>query len=261
MPAEVYILWIFSFLTGAAIGSFLNVVIYRVPAGISIVTPPSRCPGCETPLKWYWNIPIFGWIFLRGKCAKSRMPIAARYPVVEFLTGLLAFLIAYQYGPTPWAVFQFVFVASLVAITFIDIDHMIIPDVISLPGIIVGLVGQAVLPGGDVVQALIAVLIGGGGFWLIAFLFEKLRGVEGLGGGDVKLLAMIGAFTSPIGVLQTILVGSLLGSIVGVAYLAKSGKGGQTRIPFGPFLAFGALSVVLLPGVFEELLGVIGELQ
>jgi leader peptidase (prepilin peptidase)/N-methyltransferase len=251
---------LFSFILGLAIGSFLNVVIHRVPLGMSISHPPSRCPKCKTPIRWYWNIPLVSWLALRGRCAKCRTPISVRYPLVELLTGFLALAVELRYGVTGWALFQFAFVAALVAITFIDLDHMIIPDVISLPGIAVGLAGQALLPEGQLIPALIAVVVGGGGFLLIAWVHEKLRGVEGLGGGDIKLLGMIGAFTSPLAILQTILVGSLVGSIVGIAYLSASGKGSQARIPFGPFLAFGALTAVLFPDAFSMLLG-LEELQ
>lgn len=253
MPFEIAV-QVFAGLLGLAIGSFLNVVIHRVPLKLSIVHPPSRCPNCKTQLRWYWNIPVLSWLALRGRCAKCRAPISARYPLVELVTGLLAWALVVRFGPTPWAAFQFVFAAALLAVTFIDLDHLIIPDVISLPGIVVGLLGQLLLPQGDVVQALIAVAAGGGSFWLIAFLFEKLRGVEGMGGGDIKLLAMIGAFTSPFGVLQTVLVGSLVGSVVGIAYLAATRKGNQTRIPFGPFLAFGGLTASLFPTILKDLL-------
>lgn len=253
MPFEI-VIQVFSALFGLVVGSFLNVVIHRVPLKLSIVHPPSRCPSCKTQLKWYWNVPVLSWLALRGRCGTCRAPISPRYPLVELVTGLLAWALVVQFGPTPWALFQFAFVAALVAITFIDLDHMIIPDVISLPGIVVGLLGQLVLPEGNIVQALIAVAVGGGSFWLIAFLFEKLRGVEGMGGGDIKLLAMIGAFTSPFGVLQTVLVGSLIGSVVGIVYLAATRKGGQTRIPFGPFLAFGGLTASLFPAFLPEIL-------
>lgn len=254
MPQFEIVVQVFAALLGLVVGSFLNVVIHRVPLKLSIVHPPSRCPNCKTQLKWYWNVPVLSWLALRGRCGKCRAPISPRYPLVELMTGLLAWALVVQFGPTPWALFQFVFVAALVAITFIDLDHMIIPDVISLPGIVVGLLGQLLLPEGDVVQALLAVAAGGGAFWLIAFLFEKLRGVEGMGGGDIKLLGMIGAFTSLFGVLQTVLVGSLIGSVVGIVYLAATRKGGQTRIPFGPFLAFGGLTASLFPTLLRDLL-------
>ena len=248
-------LQVFAFLFGAVVGSFLNVVIHRVPLEQSIVHPRSRCPRCEKPIPWYLNIPLLSWIALRGKCANCKEPISARYPAVELLTGMLALAVFLRYGLSPWTIFEFAFVAALVAITFIDLDHMIIPDVISLPGIAVGLAGQLVLPQGHFVAALLAVLIGGGGFLVIAWVHSKIRGVEGLGGGDVKLLAMIGAFTSPLGILQTVLVSSLLGSVIGIAYVAASGRGSQTRIPFGPFLALGAISVVLFPDAFSDFLG------
>ncbi len=246
--------WIFAFLFGSAIGSFLNVVIYRLPLGLSIVHPPSHCPHCKIPLRWYWNIPVFGWLALLGRCRNCGAPIAFRYPFVELLTGLLGLGIVYQYGVTPWAIFMFVFACALVVVAFIDIDHMIIPDSISLPGIPLGLIGQVLLPEGNPLQAVIAVLVGGGGLYLLAWVHHRVRGVEGMGGGDIKLLAMIGAFSEPLAILQTILVGSLLGSVIGIGYLALSKKGKETRIPFGPFLSLGALTWVLWPDVFAAVL-------
>lgn len=257
MPFEAAIGFVAAF--GLVIGSFLNVVIHRVPLEQSIVHPPSRCPQCETPIRWYLNIPVLSWLALRGKCIQCKTPISFRYPMVELITGVLAVAVYFQYGLTPWALFQFSFVASLVAITFIDLDHYIIPDVISLPGILVGLTGQAIFQfttgEGHALNALYAVLIGGGGFYAIGWIFEKLRGIEGLGGGDVKLLAMIGAFSHPLGILQTVLVSSLVGTVIGGIFILVSKQGAQTRIPFGPFLALGALSVVLFPDVFGEIIG------
>jgi leader peptidase (prepilin peptidase)/N-methyltransferase len=309
LPVEIAIGFAAAF--GLVIGSFLNVVIYRVPliydyagladageeppvapqpwwrdlaeffpalgqllvetardyvklftgnaAGISLAKPDSRCPRCGTPIRWYLNIPVLSWLALRGKCVQCRSPISARYPAVELLTGILAVALLFRYGLTPFALFQFAFVAALLVVTFIDLDHMLIPDVISVTGVFVGLGGQLAFQlttgEGDAMNGLVAMLIGGGGFQLIAWTFAKLRGVEGLGGGDVKLLAMIGAFTYPLAILQTVLVGSLVGTLVAVPAVLLSREGRETRIPFGPFLALGALSVVLFPGVFEDLLG------
>lgn len=261
-----------AFIVGSAVGSFLNVVIYRLPREESIISPPSRCPNCQAPIRWYHNVPILGWLILWGRCRTCKAPISWRYPFVELLTALLALSIVLRYGLSFSAAFMFVFGAALLAVTFIDLDHLIIPNEISLSGIVVGLLGQmafdlAAWPSpanlttlqawfvhGRFLWALTAALLGGGGFWLLAEIFYRFRGIEGLGGGDVKLLAMIGAFTSPLGVLQTVLIGSSIGSVIGIAYILGSRKGAQARIPFGPFLAIGALSVVFWPDLVSGFL-------
>jgi leader peptidase (prepilin peptidase) / N-methyltransferase len=231
----------FSFILGACIGSFLNVCIYRIPAGESIVSPPSRCPRCGAGIRWYQNIPIFSWIALGGKCAFCKAGISVRYPLVEALTGGLFTLVFFYFG-IGWPTLVFwVFMAMLVVITFIDLDHQIIPDVISLPGIVIGFFGSFLLPWISWTDSLYGILLGGGSLFLIATGYELLTKKEGMGGGDVKLLAMLGAFLGWKAVLPIIFVSSLLGTIVGVPLMLIKGADSKLAIPFGPFLASAAV--------------------
>ncbi len=232
---------LFVFLLGAVIGSFLNVCIYRIPAGDSIVSPGSRCPGCGTEIRWYRNIPILSFLFLRGRCAACGMRISPRYPLVEALTGILFVLVFFHFG-FRWATpVYWVFTAALVAITFIDLDHQIIPDNISLPGIPIGFLCTFLIPWISWTDSLFGILLGGGSLFLVAAIYELLTKKEGMGGGDIKLLAMIGAFLGWQGVLPVIFLGSFAGSLVGVPLMLIGKSGGKTAIPFGPFLALGAL--------------------
>lgn len=241
MPIEYYLLLGFAFVLGAVVGSFLNVCIYRIPAGESIVSPRSRCPSCGAPIRWYQNIPILSWIFLRGHCANCRVPISVRYALVEALTGLLFTLVLYYFG-FHWATPVFwVFVALLVTITFIDLDHQIIPDVISLPGIVLGFGASFLLPWVSWGDSLLGILLGGGSLFLVAVGYEFLTKKEGMGGGDIKLLAMLGAFLGWKAVLPIVFISSLLGTLVGVPMMLAKGADGKLAIPFGPFLAGGAV--------------------
>ncbi|MBI2344174.1 MAG: prepilin peptidase [Deltaproteobacteria bacterium] len=234
-------------LMGLAIGSFLNVCIVRLPRDQSIVTPRSRCPHCGTPIAWYHNIPLASFLWLRGRCASCRAPIGWRYPVVEALTAGLA-LAVYDQFPTPlaWGLWFFLFVAPLIAMTFIDLEHQIIPDLLSLSGIPMGWgVQMALARPGHVGEALLTGVIGsviGGGFLLIiGTLYEKLRKQEGLGGGDVKLAAMLGAFLGWKGVMVVLLISAGIGSVVGVAVVLVTRSNLRLAIPYGPFLAAAAL--------------------
>jgi leader peptidase (prepilin peptidase) / N-methyltransferase len=229
------------FILGAVIGSFLNVCIARIPGGLSIVSPASRCPHCQAPIRWYQNIPIISFLALRGRCAVCGAAISWRYPLVEALTGGLFVLVVRSFGLSWVGLVYLVFVAALVVITFIDLDHRIIPDVISLPGIVVGLLAALVVPWLTWWAALLGVLLGGGILFLVAWGYEKLTGVEGMGGGDVKLLAMMGAFLGWQAVLPVIFLSSLAGTLVGVPLMLVKRTGGKLAIPFGPFLALGAV--------------------
>ncbi|HEY5975477.1 MAG TPA: prepilin peptidase, partial [Geobacteraceae bacterium] len=171
--------YIFAFLLGAAVGSFLNVCIYRLPAGLSVVSPPSSCPGCGSRIRWHDNVPIFGYLLLRGRCRACHNPISPRYPLVELLNGLLTLALFAKTGPTLTFLALFLLCSSLVAITFIDLDHQIIPDVISLPGIVVGFMFSFFLPWHDWLNALLGILAGGGSLLLVAWSYEKLTGKEG----------------------------------------------------------------------------------
>ncbi|MBL0380313.1 MAG: prepilin peptidase [Desulfofustis sp. PB-SRB1] len=235
------------FVFGAAIGSFLNVVILRLPQpGASIVFPGSHCPHCKHRLRWRDNIPLLSFIMLRGRCAYCRAPVSFQYPVVEALTALLALANAAVFGISVAALGYFVFCAALVTIIWIDIHHQIIPDVISLPGIGFGLLFSFVSPLVTWQDSLIGAVVGFGIFYAISLAYYLLRGHDGLGGGDVKLLAMLGAFLGYKSLLFIIFVSSFTGTIAGLWAMRTQKLGGRTRIPFGPFLCVGAMLYLFL---------------
>jgi leader peptidase (prepilin peptidase)/N-methyltransferase len=237
---------------GLLIGSFLNVVIARLPLDQSIVSPRSRCPKCEKSIVWYDNIPLVSYLLLRGRCRGCQAPISPRYPLVEVLCGLL-FLASYvRFGLSP-ALFvrELPFCAILLAITFIDLDHRIIPDELSLGGLALGLATCWLMAEPGWLMCLVGAGLGFGVFYGLAWAYEKYSGRAGLGGGDIKLLAMIGAFEGPAGVFAAILISSVLGSLVGLGWgMLKGGKELQNiktlAIPYGPFLVIGALYYYLL---------------
>ncbi len=231
---------IIPFVFGAVVGSFLNVCIYRIPEGISIVSPPSRCPECGRRILFYHNIPIFGYIMLAGRCAFCKAPLSFQYPFVEALTGLFAIALFIKFGVSREFFVYFAFLAALIVITFIDIKHRIIPDVISIPGIIAGFALSFFVPLPGVLNSLIGIAVGGGFLFSIATAYYYVTGREGMGGGDIKLLAMIGAFLGWRGVIVTILAGSFIGAVIGSAFMLIAGKNSKYPVPFGPFLAFGA---------------------
>jgi leader peptidase (prepilin peptidase)/N-methyltransferase len=229
-----------AFLVGACVGSFLNVVIHRLPREESIVSPRSRCPGCGREIRAWENIPIVSFIVLGGKCAGCGGAISWRYPAVELLTATGFVAIFLLDGPGIPLLRDLVFFSLLVPIVFIDIDHRIIPDELSLGGLAAGLL-VSFLPGGDWKGSITGALLGGGILYATAVLYEKVRGAEGMGGGDIKLLAMIGAFVGWRGTLATIFVGSFLGAVGGILSMRKGGEGLKTAIPFGPYLCVAAL--------------------
>jgi leader peptidase (prepilin peptidase) / N-methyltransferase len=236
-------------LVGACIGSFLNVVIHRLPRGESIVSPRSRCPGCGREIRAVENIPIVSYIVLRGKCAGCGGAISWRYPAVEVLTATGFAAIFLLDGPAFPLLRDLLFFSLLVPIVFIDIDHRIIPDELSLGGLAAGLL-LSFLPGGDWKGNITGALLGGGILYATAFLYEKVRETEGMGGGDIKLLAMIGAFLGWKGVIATIFFGSFLGAAGGILAMRKGGEGLKTAIPFGPYLCVSALVVRYLGDAF-----------
>jgi len=234
------------FVVGLLFGSFANVVIYRLPQKKSVVTPRSACPKCGNRIAWYDNIPVFSWLLiLRGKCRKCRNPISVRYPIVELLTGLVFAAIAYKYG-YQWVTLEYIIFAwSLIVVSMIDLDLMILPDVFTLSGIVIGLVGAAINPERSFYSALGGVLLGGGFLYAIAYLYLVLRKEEGMGGGDIKLLAWIGAVLGWTSIPFVILVSSILGSLVGLGLALRSQAGLKSVIPFGPYLAFAAVLFIL----------------
>jgi len=238
---KIGVLLICAFVFGTVIGSFLNVCIYRIPAGLSVVRPASRCPKCFEPIHWYHNLPILSWILLRGRCAYCAAPVSVRYPLVEVLTGLLFALFFYRFAFHPVTLVFWLLSAILVAISFIDLDHQIIPDVISLPGILIGFLCSFAVPWVSWQSSLLGILAGGGSLLLIALSYEFLTKREGMGLGDVKLLAMLCAFLGLRAVFPVIFIGSVLGTLVGVPLMLLKKSDGKLAIPFGPFLACGAL--------------------
>jgi len=234
------------FVFGTLIGSFLNVVILRLPADdASVVFPASHCPVCKNSLSWYENIPLFSYIFLRGKCRHCHVSISLQYPVVELLTGLLAVAVTAKFGISVTGLGYFIFCAALITIIWIDIHHQIIPDVISLPGILFGFCFSFISTFVTWQDSLIGLLAGGGIFYAISYAYYLLRRQEGLGGGDIKLLAMLGAFLGWQSLLFIIFASSVTGTIAGLAAMRTQKKGGSTRIPFGPFLAISGLFYLL----------------
>ncbi len=238
MILQIAILF-FVFLAALCIGSFLNVVIHRLPRGESIVHPRSRCPACSTPIPWYRNIPILSYLVQKGRCAACAGKISPRYPLVEALTAILLTYAAYWDPVLLHWPFHFYFLSALVACTFIDLDHWILPDKITLPGIVIGFVGSFFLPLGPI-ASLLGILVGGGVLYLVAWAYLALAKREGLGGGDIKFLAMVGAFLGVEGALVTLIFASMTGSVLGLFLIAARGKKGNTALPFGPFLASGA---------------------
>ncbi|MBM4265291.1 MAG: prepilin peptidase [Deltaproteobacteria bacterium] len=236
--------WILALILGAAVGSFLNVVIHRLPLGESVVHPRSRCPSCHTMIAWYDNLPILSWLLLRGRCRACGVSISPRYLLVEVFTAMIALALCVRFGLTLAFALYFAFACALLAVAYIDLDHQIIPDRISLPGIVVGLAFSVTGGWPAMTDALAGALLGGGILLAVAWTYERLTGVEGMGGGDVKLLALIGAFLGWRGVLLTLLLGSLLGSAIGVTLMLARGADRKLAIPFGPFLSLGALATL-----------------
>lgn len=242
--------YFFLFLLGSLIGSFLNVCIYRIPRNQSIIWPSSRCPSCSSPIKSYDNIPIFSYyLLLRGRCRSCKQKISARYPLVEALNGLFYLFVFWRFG-TGWSSVVYALLCSaLIVITFIDYDVQIIPDRITLPGIPAGLIAGSLLLPDPFLRAeplgymasLIGAVSGFAFFYMVAVLSIKVLRKEGMGGGDIKMMAMVGAFLGWKTVILTTFLGSLFGSVVGIALMIFKGKEKGSLIPFGPFLALGSL--------------------
>ena len=259
-------LLLFTVLIGLAIGSFLNVCISRIPQQESVVKPRSRCPECKKPISSFDNIPILSYILLGGRCRNCKTKISIRYPLIEALTGAVSGLIYLKFDiGIEWVVYL-LFCAALIALAFIDADHRILPDVITLNGLWIGLAISLFLwlpgpliarllqaagmtdPGPRLVSiasSLIGAVVGGGLLWGVREAYFRLRGVEGMGFGDVKMMAMVGAFIGTALTLFTILVGSVLGSIIGLVVMRFAGKDRNYELPFGTFLSLGAILAVL----------------
>jgi leader peptidase (prepilin peptidase)/N-methyltransferase len=257
IPPEAPVLGVLVLL-GASLGSFLNVVIYRVPRGQSLLRPRSRCPRCGATLRFWENLPVLGWLLVLGRCRRCREPVSWRYPLVELLSIGLALACRHAFGYTMTGLLYYLFLLALAAVAFIDAEHMIIPDSISIPFALAGVAASALWLPITPLESLLGFVTGGGTLFLIGLLYRKVRGAEGMGGGDVKLMAMVGAFLGPQAALLTIFLGSFLGAFVGGILLSR-GRGGQAAVAFGSFLAPSAV-VVLFWGqaLWQGYRGVLG---
>ncbi len=225
---------------GLVVGSFLNVCIYRLPRRESVSWPASHCTSCNRPLLWYENIPLASWLVLRGRCRTCRERISPAYPIVEAVTGVVFLSAYFLYGPTPLFAVRIAFACAMIVLFVIDLRHRILPNVITVPGIMAGFVASLFLPPGWF-SSLLGLLLGGGVLFAIGEAYYRTRGVEGMGMGDVKMLAMIGAFLGWPLMLLTLIIASFAGAVFGGVMMA-SGRGGmQAALPFGTFLAVGAL--------------------
>jgi leader peptidase (prepilin peptidase)/N-methyltransferase len=245
--------WVFWGLVGLLWGSFANVCIARIPVNESVVRHRSRCPRCARAIAWYDNVPVLSFLWLRGKCRRCGLPISWQYPLVELATGALfpATLAAFQWEPR--ALVFLPFVLALVVVTGIDLWHRIIPDRITIGGAAVGFVATTLTGFLTWKESLLGAAIGFSLFYALAWGYRRWKGVDGLGFGDVKFLAMLGAWLGPKSLLPIVVVASITGSVVGLA-LMRRGRGMQTPIPFGPFLVLGALAYLFATGVWDDLL-------
>jgi leader peptidase (prepilin peptidase)/N-methyltransferase len=242
---------------GAIIGSFLNVCIYRLPRRESVVRPPSACPHCGRKLAWFENVPVMSYVLLAGRCRTCRGSIAIRYPVVETLTAAMFAAAWWYYGPSALLLSRLVFGCALIVLFAVDFEHHVLPNVITLPGIVVGFLFSVFTdPGWQ--ASLVGIAVGGGTLFAVAEAYYRVRGEEGLGMGDVKMLAMIGAFIGWKLTLVTLMMASLAGSVVGVALIATRRGGMKYALPFGTFLAMGAAAAATIgPALLNWYLGLL----
>lgn len=260
-----YLISIIIFIFGAVIGSFLNVCIYRIPRNKSIIKPNSFCPHCEKPIQFYDNIPIVSYLILGGKCRNCGVKISKRYPLIELLTAVLYLIFFRKLGLTFELFVTLFFVTLLIAVAFIDLEFKIIPDILSIGGLIAGLIVAVFRPmflyldpKFGFFDALFGVLAGGGVLFIIAYGYQLITKREGMGGGDIKLLAMIGAFIGLKGSIFSLIAGSLLGTIVGIPLMLIKKQDAKYAIPFGPFLSGGAVLFLFLGDSFiHEFLNIV----
>jgi leader peptidase (prepilin peptidase) / N-methyltransferase len=230
---------------GLSVGSFLNVCIHRLPKKASIVQPPSSCPHCGYMLRWFDNIPVVSYALLRGRCRNCKAPISIRYPLIELITMGVFIMHYLVFGLDIILVPRLLFACVLIVLFAIDLEHHLLPNVITLPGILVGLAFSTMLPPG-LTDAIIGTLVGGGILWVIGEAYYRYAGQEGMGGGDVKMLAMIGAFLGWQLVILTLVLSSILGSIIGVIVLTVRRGGMKYALPYGTFLSLAALTASLV---------------
>ena len=274
-PVLIYII---SGVFGAIIGSFLNVVIHRVPREESIVFPNSRCPSCGAAIAFYDNIPVLSYVVLGGRCRGCSIRISPRYPAVELLTAILFVAVTWHDGPSVALPFDLIFATAITALVFIDAEHMILPNVITYPGMAFAVLARIAIPlftgtphfddvpslmhgtfsglpiwAVSLVGAFLGALIGGGSLWLMGWTWEKLRGIEAMGLGDVKMMFMVGAYLGWRLTILTIFVGVLSGSLIGIAIMARQRERDmQMLLPFGVFLGLGSIAALLFGAQVAE---------
>lgn len=247
---DVFYILLF-FILGTCWGSFANVVIYRWPKELSVIKPRSRCPNCNNQLKFYHNIPIFSWLFLKGKCGFCQAPISISYPLIEALTGALFVSLYLTTGLSLITVNMCIFTALAIPCFFIDLKHMYLPDIMTLPGLGFALIISFFNSSPQFIESLLGALIGGGVLWLLAYSYKKIRGVDGMGGGDIKLLAWIGALYGVQSISYILFLSSMTGAIVGLYFLFFKKKDPKTfAIPFGPFIIGAAYAYYFTLWVF-----------
>jgi leader peptidase (prepilin peptidase)/N-methyltransferase len=255
MERIIIVYWaVCAFVLGAVVGSFLNVVIWRLPREESLATPGSHCLRCGSPIRWHDNIPILSYLLLLGRCRDCGAGISPRYPLIELVNACLSLALYLRWGLTPAFGVYFLLCSAMVAVFWIDIDHMIIPDSITLNGLPVGVAfaTTGLIPGMDWRQSLIGLVMGGAVLYIPAVIYERLRGIEGVGGGDVKLLAMVGTFVGPIGVVFVLFCSSATGVLGSVPGILMKRFGSTSPIPFGPFLSSATVAYVLIgPEIVE----------
>ena len=234
-------LFVIIFIFGMVVGSFLNVCIYRLPRNESVFWPSSYCPQCGTPLKLHDNVPLFSYLFLKARCRACSAHISLRYPIVEVVNGTGYVLITWTFGFEWSALIYSALFSALLVITLVDISHQIIPDRITLPGIFLGFVSASIILPVGWLNSVLGIVLGGGVLWLLAWASPYVFGKEGMGGGDIKLLAMIGAFLGWKPTVLTMLVGAAIGAIVGISLILFKVMRRDQYLPFGPFLALGAI--------------------
>ena len=227
-------------LLGLAVGSFLNVCIHRVPARASVVSPGSRCPSCGYALRWADNIPVVSYALLGGRCRSCKAPISIRYPIVELITMAVFILHYVVFGADPILVPRLVLACALIVLFAIDLEHHLLPNVITLPGIVIGFLCSFLFPPGPV-SSLVGILLGGGSLWLIGEAYYRYAGQEGMGGGDVKMLAMLGAFLGWKLVLVTLIFSSIAGAVIGLLVIALRRGDLKYALPYGTFLSLAGL--------------------
>jgi leader peptidase (prepilin peptidase)/N-methyltransferase len=238
VPAAVF--WVLVTLLGLVVGSFLNVCIHRVPRRLSLSSPPSRCGSCETPIAWRDNVPVLGYLLLGGRCRHCRAGISAVYPLVELVTMALFLIHFWMFGLTAFGAVRLGFACAMLVLFFIDLELQILPNIITLPGVVAGVAASVFFPPG-LTQSALGALLGGGVLWGIAEVYMRVRGIEGMGMGDVKMLGMIGAFLGAPLMALTLVLSSLVGALVGVGLMAAGRGDLQRRLPFGTFLAAAAV--------------------